>query len=763
MKKLTAFALAMAIMMSAAGCTKKTDDKPSTPIETITVSQTVYKEERLELPADFLWSSGIVYSEEHGLRLFYTDIDQGVKMAVYDKELQLTDTLDLNMDESTAISYIAQSGDGTICALCTTTIAPDDDSIGRDENSKNFANRSITITSDDDSSDLYSKEYWEKIETTLAVRYFSFDGELISAYELGDLEGTIAGNPYISGFSECGDDYLFSIFGEAVLTDKNGKIKKRRPDNGGTYVSDKEGCIWYCHTSYMSRTETLTDPAGMIEYPEGSMMSRPPVPGDDKFPMYLMQGDGLYGMTRGGQMIKLIDYSGSLLSASDITYICPIGEEEFVISGSNSNSGSAYVSVLRARPDDYTEERQTLIVGIHNVINTGDRDMGTEFSRLNDNYTVEFREYKWDSDDLKADILSDNAPDVYEFDDISEMHRYANMGAFADMDELSAKYGGMSSSDLLPNIVEAMRYKGGLYAIPRRFQAQIYIASGEVVPKEYSDWTLDEFFEIADNMPEGMAIGDNITMRDHYAAMSFLCNIAQWVDPERGECRFDSDEFIRVLSFCKDVNYAEPYDYENDSPESGSETFHMLVNKQALLYSPSFMGSLRYFKQQTALNSMTIDEAALVNPPGSGGGSIKPERFFAVTNNGKCQQGGWEFLGYVMSYDKQMEYSPFFFPVQKEAFEQSLKDQAEEMNNEGVSIDAFNQYEYTVDPHITDEEVGYLRERLLSCSSISGGYKEISIICQEESDRFFAGECSAEECASMIQNRASIYLSENYK
>lgn len=740
MKKLIALSLVAAMLMSAMGCAKKSDDTSSAPIETITVSQTLYKEDRLELPADFSWCAGMVCSEEQGLRIFYSDKDLSPKMAIYDKDLKLVSTTVLDMGENAMLSDIAQSDDGTICALCTVTIPPEDDSI-----------------------ELYSEEYWEKTERTLAVRYFSFDGELISTDELGDLEETAAGNSFISSFSKCGDDYLFNVFGEAILADKKGKIKKRRPDNGGTYISDKEGCIWYCHTSYMSRTETLTDPAAMIEYPEGSMMSRPPVPGDDKFPMYLMQSDGLYGMTRGGQMIKLIDYASSLLSVSEISSVCRTGEEEFVISG-HRESG-AYVSVLRSRPEDYTEERQTVIVGIHNVVNSGDMDMGTEFSRLNDKYNVEFREYSWESDDLKADILSDNAPDVYQFDDISEMHRYANMGAFADIDEISAKYGGMSSSDLLPNIVEAMRYKGGLYAIPKRFQVKMYIASGEVVPKEYSDWTLDEFFEIAENMPEGMAIGDNITMRGHSDTMFFLCNgnIAQWVDPERAECRFDSDEFIRVLNFCKDVNYAEPYDYENDSPESGSETFHMLVNKKALLYSPSFMGSLRYFKQQTALNSMSIDEATLVNPPGSSGGSIVPERFLAVMNNGKCQQGGWEFLSYVMSYDKQVGYSPFFFPVEKEAFEQSLKDQAKVMNTEGVSIDTFNQYEYTVDPHISDEEVEYLRERFLSCSNISGGYDEIRIICTEESDRFFADECSAEECAGMIQNRVSIYLSENYK
>lgn len=742
MKKLIALSLAAAMMMSAAGCTKKGGDTSSTPIETITVSQTVYKEERLELPADFSWSTGIVYSEEQGLRIFYSDKDHGVKMAVYDKNLQLTDSIDLNMGENDGILYVSRSGDDTICALCTVTIPPEDGSI-----------------------ELYSEEYWEKTERTLSVRYFSFGGELISTDELGDLEGTAAGNSYISGFSKCGDDYIVSVYGEAVLADKNGSIKRHLTNNAGAYISDKEGSIWYCDLSYMCHGENISDMTEKTEYPEGSMMSRPPVPGDDEFTLYLMLTDGLYGMTGDGQIIKLIDYAGSLLSASEISSVCRVGEKEFVISGSNSSSGNAYISVLRARPDNYTEERQTVIVGIHNIVNPSDRDLGTEFSRLNDNYTVEFREYSFDSDDLKADILSDNAPDVYKFDNFSELHRYANMGAFGEIDELSAKYGGMSSADLLPNVVEALRYKGGLYAIPRYFKVEMYIANSEVVPKEYSDWTLDEFFGIAENMPEGMAIGDNIFLNKSFSVLNILChgNIAQWIDFERAECHFDSDEFIHVLNFCKNVNLAEPYDYSNNTPEAAAETCHMLVDKKALIYNSSDLTSLYYFREYAAQNSMTLDEATFVNPPGSGGGCVDPERFYAVVNNGKCTQGGWEFLSYVMSYDEQLSSDMFNFPVRKDAFEEALKRQAAELNSKDEIKSGFNNYEFTYDPRISDKELAYIRERILSCTNVSGRYGEVGDICTEESERFFAGECSAEECAGMIQNRVSIYLSENYR
>ena len=62
---------------------------------------------------------------------------------------------------------------------------------------------------------------------------------------------------------------------------------------------------------------------------------------------------------------------------------------------------------------------------------------------------------------------------------------------------------------------------------------------------------------------------------------------------------------------------------------------------------------------------------------------------------------------------------------------------------------------------LTQEEEDKLTNYILGCDTIYGDYdSDVLNICLEEAAAYFAGETTAENAADMIQNRASITLSE---
>ena len=73
----------------------------------------------------------------------------------------------------------------------------------------------------------------------------------------------------------------------------------------------------------------------------------------------------------------------------------------------------------------------------------------------------------------------------------------------------------------------------------------------------------------------------------------------------------------------------------------------------------------------------------------------------------------------------------------------------------------YDGYEITYSTVLSDEDFEYLNTLLTTATaSITGMDEELRKIIMEETERYFNDECSAEQCAEMLDNRVSIFLSE---
>ncbi len=59
--------------------------------------------------------------------------------------------------------------------------------------------------------------------------------------------------------------------------------------------------------------------------------------------------------------------------------------------------------------------------------------------------------------------------------------------------------------------------------------------------------------------------------------------------------------------------------------------------------------------------------------------------------------------------------------------------------------------------------MNFMKDYLKSITKINKYDENISNIIKEESDLYFSGSKSADETASVIQSRVSIYLNEQYR
>lgn len=460
MKKALAFIFAVAVLCgSLTACSSNSNNSSSHESKnssearrsaSLSASQTAYKNDELPVPNDFYYPQSLTYANDGSLLLIYNDMYFRVRAVKYDTELNMGKSFDIEKGETEYLSDFSQTNAGL---------------------------RAVATRTEDD-------------ETVIYIHTFSDDGKITATTELGDLKGHLStNNVHVNDVSFYGDDCLINLDNAAMIVNGKGIVTDYCDiDIGTKYTFDRNGqiiCSFFKNATRIDKLRTPKD-SELSENPNGSSMLKPPVMGDERYPAYLILNDGVYGMKADDEKILLLSFNSSNVKPSEITGILPFGENRFVACTENG------LMLLTIRPDDYTEGRETVIVGIHNHINTINNDIATDFANHCEGYQAEFREYEYGKDDLWKDILADDSPDVYIPFDHDEIYRYVNLGALADFGTLHEKYGGISEEDFLPNIVSGMKYKSKLYSMSGYFTPELYLAKQDVLSREQAKWNYEE-------------------------------------------------------------------------------------------------------------------------------------------------------------------------------------------------------------------------------------------------------------------------------
>lgn len=741
-QKTTAFLTSFIMLFTATACGENNSSLESLT-EVMPVTQTMYKEERLVMPDDYNSLQYMDYVEKlEKFYLIYSDFSGNHKLCVLNNDFQTESTEILCEKSNTTESFYHIDSAGEIAQLkyiCDYTVP--------------------------EGSEYDEQHYLENAVISFKLARYDENGLISETDVTGMEEYYNLLESRNDGFVKLDDgQYVVNFYTSLVKFDENGKILDNVQSDGTNFIgTDNKGQLVTSEWDSISYIEkgSLNKISQEIKTTDYLRINGNIREGTNGYKMYMKMNEGYFGLTENNEFVKILDFVSSNIIGSEVYDICS-GSEGHILMYCVNMAGTPYISKLTVRPDDYVENKETVIFGTIDPVYDDVRQIITEFTKQSDNYKLESKVYG-DYDSFHKALISGESPDVFMYWNSADMYMYANSGAFANMYDYMDKYGGFSKEDVRDHIIEAFEYKDGLYGISAEFQIIPYIANSEVVGKEYTNWSYEDMYSLAENMPDDMSFTQSFTFNtrkdvfDNFGAY----NTNAWIDYETGECDFNSESFIKFLEFCRDVPMMNETDwsaYEDQQPII-EEQNAMLFNKKALIaisHGGSNLSSVMDVERTYHIAQENLTYLGL--PSEEHKGSIYAQRFYSVIANGSCPEGAWEFINYIMSAEYQENTLGALvsgsFVTRKDSFERNLN-----RFQQTKSVEGEVHYFYEV---LDEEALETFIPYLDTCTVLRHHDGYIAYIMDEEFDEFINGNISAQECADRIQSRVSIYLAEQW-
>ena len=493
---------------------------------------------------------------------------------------------------------------------------------------------------------------------------------------------------------------------------------------------------------------------------------------------------------------------------SNINSMAVNDDGSFVTVGYDYSGMTARSTLSLITPIDSSEvkEKKVLTLGCF-YIDWNIRSQIAEFNKTNEDYTIYATSYSESNDtsDYTAaltkfnnEILAGNVPDILLISSGMPYNSYASKGLFADLYEFMDKDDVYNRDAFMPNVLKAMEKDGKLYEITPSFTVQTYAAKKSLVG-DATSLTMDQANQILATMPEGATLTNDSQTMTASNFLSTAITFSNFVDYTNATCNFDSPEFKAILETAK--KYPADIDYDalyNDNPNYWMEQETACRENRALLYSVYFNDFSIYTNTRDAYFG---EDISFVGFPGSGasnatGSVISTGSEIAVSSKSKYKDGAWEFIklvldnavgeqdsgnyGVAITSDasvaeaadeavKRITSQYYGLPVVKSQL-QALGQQATipqtYTDTDGTVQQVDNTYyvgntEVKVNL-ITQDEVNMLIDYFSTVDTIARYDESLTDIINEEANAYFKGTKSVDEAASLIQSRASIYLSEQY-
>ena len=375
-----------------------------------------------------------------------------------------------------------------------------------------------------------------------------------------------------------------------------------------------------------------------------------------------------------------------------------------------------------------------------------------EFNRTNPDYRVEVRDYidyqqgYSDRDAavtrLATEVGAGRMPDILDVRNMP-VARWAANGLLEDLWPWIDRDSEIDREDLMERVFEAASIGGKLYEVGNSFCIQTVVGAQDVVGERMS-WTPEEMWEALAAMPEGCDAMDS-------GSADMLCDMLRlnwdrFVDWEKGQCHFDSEEFRSLLEYCGRFPAERA---------SGSRLSRVMDRQQMLLDT-----SIRSFEQLQEFRTFLGGQISFVGYPndwGEAGSRFQLSEGCAMTSACRDKEGAWTFLRTLLLPRNRADTFRTAFSTNREDF-QRLMEEAMKQREVGRVMD------------YGDVKIRYRPAKQADCDQIMALYnasegiyrddRALTDIIYDIAGACFAGDKSVEETMELIQNRAELYVSE---
>ena len=367
-----------------------------------------------------------------------------------------------------------------------------------------------------------------------------------------------------------------------------------------------------------------------------------------------------------------------------------------------------------------------------------------EFTQLFENFNLSQQEYQIDytiysdspygdaepMDVLRTKIMAGQSPDLFAFySDGNQAPPLAPRAVCADLRELLPD---VTEDSLLPGLFDLLTQDGALYVLPLTVRVDTLIMPSNLI--DSPGVTLEDLETAREKIPGDWVPVDSWNTPGNLFGLTAAFCIGRFVDRETGTCRFETQEFIDILDWCKN------WGGDGSMPEAPEKTLMKL----------GWISSLSWLASREDIAKEWFDGAGYTYagyPVGSGGSAYLVLTSLGVSTSCQNLAGAKAFLAYCFS-GKQESGLPATMEVLREELAQYKA---------GNRTDWYGEVE-----NISEADEAKFMELLSSVTVLEGMDQALENILSEEADAYFAGAATAQQAAKIIQSRASLYLQEQY-
>ncbi len=496
----------------------------------------------------------------------------------------------------------------------------------------------------------------------------------------------------------------------------------------------------------------------------------------DGYDLFWSGDSGVYGWNKAeNKSTLLLDYnSSSLLSGSlDLLYVY---DSDRILAAEQDENFNYTLKLYERAPDVDLSAIPTLEIAYADSNNNLRKNIvafnkaHTDVRIIEKNYTADGTDVETATRNLLNDILNGlYKPDIVTAETVNDMivQLYRN-NLYTDLYPLM---GEELRNDLLGCVTRTFETDTGeLWAIGTNLVVDTLVGPRKLLG-DRTGWTVTEMIELAKSLPEDMVLYESLNKQQSLSSWLGQNWHRLFIDEETNTCRFDSKEFIGLL------------EYLGTLPDTWEEASKLLADyrETGVRWAPHQTGHVALAPCQIWFVSSWFDvehcffdkDTVCIGYPTTEGenGSIVSMMPYIITSFCETPELAWEFIESIV---KPETYTTFGqpLPVLRSQLQQLCTAEYEYYthisHNGGAhsgSLDNVHELKPGYSEYIFTER--HERELIDFLDNIAGqpvstlSDDVIADILSEEITSFFGGAKTAEECASVIQSRVSIYLSEN--
>ncbi len=515
-------------------------------------------------------------------------------------------------------------------------------------------------------------------------------------------------------------------------------------------------------------------------------------PGSDKYFFYYTLNDTVYGYLKDKQEgEKLLSWSEADINSSNLNFFTFLSDGRVVTFTEDWRDGeSRYELAILTETDASTLPEKTHLTYACQYLGYDDKNKIIQFNKSSDKYRIDIQDYsQFNTEEdynagltqLNTDIGAGKVPDILSTSGLP-LTRYGGAGVLEDLWPYIDNDPELSRDQLMTKPLEATEQDGKLYSLFSNFSIQTVVGAQKVVGDRMT-WTLADMNAALADMPEGCAYFGEGDTKDGMLTSVLAQNMDGYIDWATGECDFNNPQFTAMLEFCN--SFPLEYDWDNVDWETWEDENTRVMNGKQMLMSTSIY-DLQYMILWETVFGGDISFIGFPREDGTVGSTFSTGSGLAMSSTCKDKEAAWEFIRTLLlpQYEDPKEGEELDrwryrgdFPVNKHDFDLMMKSYMTPryqkdyetgeliLDENGNPVEEEDIWSYGSGLEVRMKAVSQAQyDKFMALyNSITSTYtydEEIFKIVSEIAAGYFNGDRTAQETASLIQNRVDLYVNE---